>query len=90
MYGSQEVSGELVVSSCDASKILDATKAALDSVTAFVGALVEGMDDDAIGFVGNDRDCAVLDDLGAQSIAIVALVGKKLRHEWRERQDGGR
>src|SRR5258708_1447442 len=48
------------------------------------------MDDNAIGFVGNNRRCAMLDDLGAQPVAVVALVGEKLRHEWRERQDIGR
>ncbi len=90
MDGGQEVSGELVVSSGDAAKVLDAAKASFDGVSALVGALVEGMDDDAIGFVGDDRDCAALDDLGAQPVTVVALVGKKLRHEWRERQDGGR
>lgn len=89
MNGSQEVSGELVVASCDAAKILEAAKAALDGVAALVGSLVERMDDNSIGFVGNDRRCAVFDDLGAQPVAVVALVGEKLRHQWRERQDIG-
>ena len=90
MNGGQEVSGELVISSGDPAKILEAAKAALDGVAALVGALVEGMDDNAIGFVGNDRRCAVLDDLGTQAVTVVALVGEKLRHKWRERQDIGR
>src|SRR5260370_2112325 len=90
MNGSQEVSGELVIASGDPAKILEAAKAALDDVAALVGPLVEGMDDNAIGFVGNNRRCAMLDDLGAQPVAVVALVGEKLRHEGRERQDIGR
>jgi hypothetical protein len=90
MNGSQEVSGELVIASGDAAKVLETAKAALDDVAALVGPLVERMDDNAIGFVGNNRGCAVLDDLGAQSVAVIALVGEKLRHEWRERQDIGR
>ena len=90
MNVSQEVSGELVIASGNAAKILEAAKAALDGVAALVGPLVEGMDDNAIGFVGNDRRCAVFDDLGAQPVAVVALVGEKLRHQWRERQDIGR
>ena len=32
----------------------------------------------------------MLDDLGAQAIAVVALVGEKLRHDGREGQDIGR
>ncbi len=90
MNGSQEVSGELVIASGDAAKVLEPAKATLDDVAALVGALAEGMDGNAIGFVGNDRRCAELDDLGAQPVAVVALVGEKLRHEWRERQDIGR
>jgi len=90
MNGSQEVSGELVIASGDPAKILETAKAALDDVAALVGPRVERMDDNAIGFVGNNRRCAVLDDLGAQSVAVVTLVGEKLRHEWRERQDIGR
>lgn len=90
MNGSEEVSGELVVSSGDAAKVLESAEAALDDVAALVGPLAEGMDDDTVGFVGNNRRCAALDDLGAQPVAVVALVGEKLRHEWRERQDIGR
>ena len=58
MKGSQEVSGELVIASGDPAKILEAAKAALDDVAALVGPLVERMDDNAIGFVGNNRRCA--------------------------------
>ena len=89
MNGGQEISGELVISCGDPAKVLEAAEAALDDVATFVGPLVEGMDDDAIGFVGNNRRCAALDDLGTQPVAVVALVGEKLRHEWRERQDIG-
>jgi hypothetical protein len=90
MNGCQEISGELIVAGGDPAKVLEAAEAALDDVATFVGALAEGMDDSAIGFVGDHRCCAALDDLGAQPVAVVALVGEKLRHEWRERQDIGR
>jgi len=90
MNGRQEIPGELVISGGDPSKVREAAEAALDDVAAPVGALAEGVDDNAIGFVGDHRGCAVLDDLAAQSITIITLVGEKLRHEWRERQDIGR
>ena len=90
MDGCQEISGELVVACGDATKVLEAAEAAFNDVATFVGPLAEGMDNNAIGFVGDDRRCAALDDLGTQPVAVVALVGKKLRHQWRERQDIGR
>lgn len=90
MNGCQEVSRELVVSGGDAAKVLEAAEAAFDDVSALVGALAEGMDDNSIGFVGDHWRCAALDDLGTQPVAVVAFVGEKLRHEGRERQDIGR
>jgi hypothetical protein len=90
MSRSQEISGELVVAGGDPAKVLEAAEAALDDVAALIGALAEWMDDHAIGFVGDHRGCAALDDLGAQPVAVVTLVGEKFRHEWRERQDIGR
>ena len=90
MNGCQEISGELVVSCRDTAKVLEAAEAALDDVAPLVGALAERMDDNTIGFVGDHRRCATLDDLGTQPVAVVALVGEKLGHEWRERQDIGR
>ena len=55
MNSSQEITGELVVSGGDAAEVLEPAKAALDDISAFVGAFVEAMDDDAVGFVGDDR-----------------------------------
>jgi hypothetical protein len=78
MNGCQEISGELVVPRGNSAKVLEAAEAALDDVAAFVGALAEGMDDDAIGFIGDHRCCTALDDLGAQAVAVVALVGEEL------------
>jgi hypothetical protein len=90
MNGGQEIAGELVVSSGDPAKILETAEAALDDVSSLVGPLVEGVDDDAVGFVGNNRLCVALDDLGAQVVAVVALVGDERAHGWGERQNIGR
>lgn len=89
MNSSEEIAGELVVSSCDASEVLEAAEASLDDVSALVGSFVEGMDDDAIGFVGDDWLCAAIDDLGAQVIAVVAFVGEEGAHRRGERQHVG-
>ena len=90
MDGCEEISGEFVVASGYAPEILEPAEATLDDVSAFVGAFVEMMQGDAVGFVGNDGACATLDDQGAESIAIIAFVGKKCAHRRRERQDIGR
>jgi hypothetical protein len=38
-----------------AAEVLEPTKAAFDDVSASIGTFVERMDDDAVGFVGDDR-----------------------------------
>lgn len=80
MDGRHEIASEFVVSSGDAAEVLEATEAALDDVSSLVGALVEGMDDDAVGFVGNDGLCPALDDLGAQFVAVISFVAKQGAH----------
>jgi hypothetical protein len=90
MNSSEEIASELVVSSGDAAKVLEAAKAALNDVSTLVGPLAERMEDDAVGFVGNDRLCAEVDDLGAQLVTVVAFVGDDSPHGRSERQHVGR
>jgi len=90
MNSSQEIPGELVVSGGDAPEVLEPAKAALDDISAFVGALVERMDDDTVGFVGNDRLGAAANDFAAKVVAVIPFVAEKRAHGWRERQNIGR
>ena len=90
MNGSEEIASELVVSSGDTSKVLEAAKASFDDVSTLVGLLAERMEDDAVGFVRNDRRCPEVDDVGAQLIAVVAFVGQDRLHGRSERQHVGR
>lgn len=90
MNRSEEITGQLVVSGCDTPKVFEAAEAAFDDVAALVGPFVEGMDDDAVRFVGNDRLCAEVDDLSAQLVAIIAFIGKEGLHNGGKRQHVGR
>ena len=47
------------------------------------------MEDDTVGFVGNDGLCAALDDGGAQLIAVVSFVADESRHGRCEREHLG-
>ena len=76
MNSGQEIAGELVVSGRDAAEVLEPTKAALDDVSAFIGTLVEGMDDDAVGFVGNDGLGAATYDFAAKVVAVIPFVAQ--------------
>ena len=81
MNSGQEISGELVISGGDAAEVLEPAKAALDDISASVSAFVEAIDDDAIGFVGDDG-------LGAAKVvAVIAFVGEERAHGRRERQN---
>ena len=87
MNSSQEIAGKLVVSGSDAAEVLEPAKAALDDVSAFVGAFVEAMDDDAVGFVGDDGLGAATYDLAAKVVAIIPFVAEERAHGRRERQN---
>ncbi len=87
MNSGQEIPGELVVSGGDAAKVLEPAEAAFDDISAFVGAFVEAMDDDAVGFVGDDRLGAATYDFAAKVVAVIPFVGKKRAHGRRERQN---
>lgn len=90
MNSGQEVSGELIVSGSDTAKVLEPAEAAFDDISAFVGAFVEAMDNDAVGFVGNDGLGAATNDFAAKVIAVIPFVGQERTHGWRERQNIGR
>ena len=80
MNSGQEISGELVVSGGDAAEVLEPTKAALDDVSAFIGSLVEGMDYDAVRFVGDDRLGAATYDFAAKVVAVIPFVAEERAH----------
>ena len=87
MNSGQEIAGELVVSGRDAAEVLEPTKAALDDVSAFIGTPVEGMDDDAVGFVGNDGLGAATYDFAAKVVAVIPFVAQERAHGRREREN---
>ena len=89
MNSGQEIPGELVVSGGDATEVLEPAEAAFDDISAFVGALVEVMDDNTVGFVRDDGLCAATNDFAAKVVAVIPFVGEERAHRWRERQDIG-
>ena len=90
MNSSQEIPGELVVSGGDAPEVLEPAKAALDDISALVGAFIEAMNDDAVGFVWDYGRGAATNDFAAKIVAIIAFVGEERAHGRRERQNIGR
>ena len=90
MDGCEKVSGELIVSGGDPSEILEPAKASLDDISALVGAFIEAMDDDAVGFVGDDGLGAATNDFTAKVITVIPFVGEEHAHGRRERQNIGR
>jgi hypothetical protein len=90
MNSSQEIPGELVIPRGDAPEVLEPAKAALDDISAFIGTFVEAMDDDAVGFIGDYGLGPLTNNFGAQVVAVVALVGEKRAHGWRECKNIGR
>ena len=90
MNSSQEIPGELIISGSDAPEVLEPAKAALDDISAFVGAFIEAMDDDAVGFVGDYRLSAATNDFTAKVVAIIPFVSEERAHGRRERQNIGR
>ena len=90
MNSGQEIAGELVISCGDAAEVLEPAKAAFDDISAFVGALVEAVDDDTVGFIGNDGLGAVTSNFGAKVVTVVPFVCEKRAHGWCERQNIGR
>ncbi len=90
MNSGQEIPGELVISCGDAAEVFEPTEAAFDDISAFVGTFVEAMDDDTVGFIGNDGLGAVTGDFGAKVVTVVPFVCEKRAHGWRERQNIGR
>jgi len=90
MNSCQEIPGELVVSGGDAPEVLEPAKASLDDISAFVGAFVEAMDDDTVGFVGDDGFGAATNDFAAKVIAVIPFIGEECAHGRRDRQNIGR
>ena len=89
MNSGQEIPGELVVSGGDASKVLEPAEAAFDDISAFVGAFVEAMDDDTVGFVWDHGLSTATNDFAAKVVAVIPFVGEERAHGRRERQNIG-
>jgi hypothetical protein len=90
MNSSQDIPGELIRSGSDAPEVLEPAKAALDDISAFVGAFVEAMDDDTVGFIGDDRLSAATNDFAAKIVAVIPFVSEERAHGRSERQNVGR
>ena len=90
MNSSQEIPGELIISGSDAPEVLEPAKAALDDISAFVGAFVEAMDDNTVRFIGDYGLGAATNNFAAKVVAVIPFVGEQRAHGWRERQDIGR
>ena len=90
MNSGQKIAGELVVSGRDAAEVLEPAKAALDDISALVGAFIEAMNDDAVGFVGDDGLGAATYDFVAKVVAVIPFVAEERAHGRRERQNIGR
>jgi len=90
MNSGQKITGELVISRGDAPEVLEPAKAALDDISAFIGAFVEAMDDDTVGFIGDDGLGAATNDFAAKIVAVISFVGEERAHGRRERQNIGR
>jgi hypothetical protein len=84
--GGEKVAGELVISGSDAPEILEPAEAAFDDVAPFVGTLAEGVEGYSVGLVRNDRAGAAAFDVGAEVVAVIALVADEGVHGWREFQ----
>jgi hypothetical protein len=89
MNSGQEISRQLVVAGSYPPEIFEPAERALDDVSPFVCPLVEAMDDDAVGFIGNYGLGAALDDVGAEPVCVIAFVGEEGAHGGRERQNIG-
>ena len=87
MDSSQEIPGELIVSGGDAAEVLEPAKASFDDVSAFVGAFVEAVDDDVVGFVRNDGLGAATYDFSAKVVAVIPFVGEERAHGRRKCQN---
>ena len=87
MKSGQEIPCELVVSRSNAPEVLEPAEAAFDDISAFVGALIEAMDDDTVGFVGDDGSGAATNDFAAKVVAIIPFVGEERAHGRRQRQN---
>ena len=87
MNSSQEIPGELIVSGSDAPEVLEPAKAALDDISAFVGAFVEAMDDNTVRFIGDYGLGAATINFAAKVVAVIPFVGEERAHGRRERQN---
>jgi hypothetical protein len=74
----EEVSGEPIVSGCDASEILEPAEGVLDSVSLLVGIPVEAEGLFAVRLVGNDGFCAALAEPLPQLGAVIGFVAEHL------------
>ena len=90
MNSGQEIPGELVISRGDAPEVLEPAKAAFDDISASVGSFAEAMDDNTVGFIGDNGVGAATNDFAAKVVAVIRFVSEERAHGRRERQNIGR
>ena len=88
MNSSQEIPSELVISCGDAAEVLEPAKAAFDDISTFVGVFVEAMDDDTVGFVGDDGLGAATNDFAAKVVAVTHTLCQRGARSWAARAPG--
>lgn len=89
MNSGQEIPGELVVSGSYPAEVLEPAEAAFDDVSALVGAPVEGMEGNSVGFIRDDGLGAAVNDFAAKVVAVIPFVCKERAHGRRECQNIG-
>jgi hypothetical protein len=77
--GSQEISGNFVVASCDAPEILEPAETSLDDVAPLIGAFAEAVEGNPVGFVWNDGLGTTINDFG-QLNRVRRLQKAKIEH----------
>src|SRR5215470_16668541 len=81
MNSGAEIARELILSSGDTAEVLESAEAAFDDVSALVEAFVEGMDDDTVGLVGDDRRGGSLCQHVGRGGDVGILAGGKMKND---------
>ena len=90
MNGGEVIAGELVISGGNTPEVLEAAEAPFNDVSTSVGVFAKAMQGDPVRFVGNDGLGAAFNDVGSQSVGIIALVGDEDAHGRSECEHRGR
>src|SRR5882672_9329221 len=76
---------------CYTPEVFQPAKAEFDDISASVGSFAEAMDDNTVGFIGDNGVGAATNDFAAKIVVVISFVGEERAHGWCERQNiGGR